>query len=207
MSSTGIMTKLQYGNTNTFLLCGNDADLLIDTDYAGTLPAFYKEIKKHGIHIHDITYVMATHYHPDHIGLIGELMEHGVKLLLLDTQTEYVHFSDEIFSREKQINYIPIDESLATVISCAESRSFLLSMGINGEIISTPSHSADSVSVILDAGDCIVGDLEPIDFLGAYENNPGLEKDWSRVISCKPKRIYYAHANEKGMMYFTEDEQ
>ncbi len=194
------MIKLRYGNTNTFLLCGNDANLLIDTDYAGTLPAFYKEIKKHGIHVRDITYVMATHYHPDHIGLIGELMEHGVKLLLLDTQTEYVHFSDEIFSREKQIKYIPIDESLATVISCAESRSFLFSMGINGEIISTPSHSADSVSVILDDGDCIVGDLEPIDFLAAYENNPGFEKDWGRVISYKPKRIYYAHANEKVMM-------
>ena len=194
------MIKLRYGNTNTFLLCGNAANLLIDTDYAGTLPAFYKEIKKHGIDVRDITYVMATHYHPDHIGLISELMEHGVKLLLIDTQTEHVHFSDKILSREKQIKYIPIDESFAMVISCAGSRSFLFSMGINGEIISTPSHSADSVSVILDNGDCIVGDLEPIDFLGAYEDNPGLEKDWGRVMSYKPKRILYAHVNEKVMI-------
>ncbi len=194
------MIKLQYGNTNTFLLSGEAANLLIDTDYAGTLSAFYKEIKKHGIGVQDITYVMATHYHPDHMGLIGELMEHGVKLLLIDAQTEYVHFSDEIFGREKQIKYTPIDESLATVISCAESRSFLISMGINGEIISTPSHSEDSVSVILDDGDCIVGDLEPIDFLDAYEENPRLEKDWRRIMSYKPKRIYYAHANEKVMI-------
>ena len=194
------MIKLRYGNTNTFWLRGEAGNLLIDTDYAGTLPAFYKEIKKHGIDVRDITYVMATHYHPDHIGLIGELMEHGVKLLLIDKQTEYVHFSDEIFSREKQIKYIPIDESLATVISCAESRSFLISMGIKGEIISTPSHSEDSVSVILDDGNCIVGDLEPVEFLDAYEHNPRLEKDWSRVMSYKPKRIFYAHANEKEMM-------
>ena len=194
------MIKLRYGNTNTFLLCGNAANLLIDTDYAGTLPAFYKEIKKYGIDVRDITYVMATHYHPDHIGLISELMEHGVKLLLIDTQTEYVHFSDEIFSREKRLKYVPIDERLAMVISCSESRSFLFSMGINGEIISTPSHSADSVSVILDDGDCIVGDLEPIDFLDAYEDNPGFEKDWSRVMNYKPKRILYAHVNEKVMM-------
>lgn len=194
------MIKLRYGNTNTFLLCGNAANLLIDTDYAGTLPAFYKEIKRHSIAVRDITYVMATHYHPDHMGLIGELMEHGVKLLLIDAQTEYVHFSDEIFGREKQIKYTPIDESLATVISCTESRSFLISMGINGEIISTPSHSEDSVSVILDDGDCIVGDLEPIDFLDAYEDNPRLEKDWRRIMSYKPKRILYAHVNEKVMI-------
>ena len=149
--------------------------------------------------------MMATHYHPDHIGLISELMEHGVKLLLIDTQTEYVHFSDEIFRREKRLKYVPIDERLAAVISCSESREFLLSMGINGEIISTPSHSADSVSVILDDGNCIVGDLEPIDFLGAYVDNPRLEKDWSHVMRYKPKRIFYAHANKKVMMWCDRD--
>ena len=45
------MVKLRYGNTNTFLLCGDAANLLIDTDYAVTLPAFYKEIKKRGINV------------------------------------------------------------------------------------------------------------------------------------------------------------
>ena len=73
-------------------------------------------------------------------------------------------------------------------------------MGIKREIISTPSHSENSVSVILDDGSCIVGDLEPIEFLDAYEDNPGLEKDWSRVMSYKPKRILYTHANEKVTM-------
>lgn len=27
-----------------------------------------------GIKVSDITYVLATHYHPDHIGLVSELM-------------------------------------------------------------------------------------------------------------------------------------
>lgn len=48
--------------------------ILIDTDYAGTMPAFYKTIKGLGIRVSDITYVLATHYHPDHIGLVSELM-------------------------------------------------------------------------------------------------------------------------------------
>ena len=75
------MIKLRYRNTNTFFLRGNDTNLLIDTDYAGTLSVFYKEIRKSQIEIRDITYVLATHYHPDHIGIISELMEQGVKLL------------------------------------------------------------------------------------------------------------------------------
>ena len=43
------MIKLKYGNTNTFYIPCKDGGLLIDTDYAGTLPAFYKALKYSGI--------------------------------------------------------------------------------------------------------------------------------------------------------------
>ena len=82
-----MVSKIKYGNTNTFFIRGTGGSLLIDTDYAGTMPAFYRAIKNHDIKISDITYVLATHYHPDHIGLVSELMKQGVKLLLIDTQT------------------------------------------------------------------------------------------------------------------------
>ena len=64
--------KLKYGNTNTFFIHGMNGNLLVDTDYAGTLPAFYRALKADNIKISDISYVVATHYHPDHIGLIRE---------------------------------------------------------------------------------------------------------------------------------------
>ena len=192
-----MVSKLKYGNTNTFFIQGINGGVLIDTDCAGTLSAFYKEIKTHGIKLSDITYVLATHYHPDHIGLVSELMKQGVKLLLVDTQTEYVHFADEIFSRDKRLGYEPINADNAIIIKCNESREFLQSIGITGEIISTPSHSCDSISLILDEGRCFVGDLEPIEYLGGYEDTDRLKKDWNRVMSYNPKIIYYAHANEK----------
>ena len=86
--------KLRYGNTNTFLVPGNGEYLLVDTDYAGTLPAFYKALKAAGVQMKDIAFVLATHYDPDHMGLIPELMKQGVSLLLMDTQTGDVHFPD-----------------------------------------------------------------------------------------------------------------
>lgn len=143
------MDILKYGNTNTFFIRGDRGGLLLDTDYAGTMPAFYQALKKAGIRLADIQYVLATHYHPDHMGLVGQLMELGVRLLLVDFQKESVHDSDRIFEKDR-IPFRIIDESEATVISCAESRRFLASIGISGEIISTPSHSADSVSLVLD---------------------------------------------------------
>lgn len=194
-----MVTRLKYGNTNTFFLRGTVGNLLVDTDYAGTLPMFYKEIKRQNISLKDITYVLATHYHPDHMGLVSELMKQGVKLLLVDVQKEYVGFSDEIFAREPRLGYEPICVEGAMVISCEESRKFLQDLGIEGEIISTPSHSNDSVTLILDDGTCVVGDLEPMEYLEAYEENEKLKADWEQILSRKPKRICYAHANEKAV--------
>ena len=50
-----IVNKLRYGNTTTFLIKGDTGNLLVDTDYAGTMRAFYKEIKRHKISLSDIT--------------------------------------------------------------------------------------------------------------------------------------------------------
>lgn len=192
-----MIERIRYGNTNTYLLRGTKANILIDTDYAGTLQGFYRAIKAIGIGVSDITYILATHFHPDHIGLVSELMDQGVGLLVMDTQIESIHYSDEIFAREQRLCYRPIDESRANIIRISESRDFLKTLGIDGEIISTPSHSKDSISIVLDTGCCIVGDLEPIEYLEAYENNDALARDWDKLLSFKPVRICYAHANEK----------
>ncbi len=186
------MVTLKYGNTNTYLIQGSSGSLLVDTDYAGTLSAFYKALKAKDIRVKEIDYVMATHFHPDHMGLISELMEQGVKLLLLDVQKDHVHYSDHIFARDR-IKTAPIDESRAAVISCEESRDFLRKLGISGQIVHTPSHSQDSVSLVLDDGSCFVGDLEPFEYIGLYADSTGLQQDWDRLLSFDPARIFFAH--------------
>ena len=99
MVNVHMVIKLKYGNTNTFLVRGERGYLLVDTDYAGTLSAFYGAIKQYNIKVSDILCILATHYHPDHIGLVSELMKQGVKLLVIDTQCSNIHYSDVIFGR------------------------------------------------------------------------------------------------------------
>lgn len=99
--------------------------------------------------------------------------------------------------RDKSLAYEPIPTNHATIIDTEESRAFLKRLGIDGEIVSTTSHSADSISLILDGGECFVGDLEPIEYLAAYEQNDKLKHDWELIMRFTPKTIYYAHANEK----------
>ena len=192
-----MINKIRYGNTNTFLIRGTRANLLIDTDYAGTLPAFYKAIKELGIKVSDISYVLATHYHPDHIGLVSELTDQGVKLVVMESQTDFIHYSDPIFAREPHLNYRPIDERNALILKFDEAPSFLDSLGINGNIGRTSSHSEDSIYVSLSDGTFILGDLEPLEYLEAYKDNQLLKTDWDNILKQDPKLLLYAHANEK----------
>lgn len=188
-----IVNDLKYDNTNTFFVRGSGTGLLIDTGWAGTLGGFFKAIKRNNIKTTDIGYVMATHFHPDHIGIIGDLQQLGITPLIIDVQREYVHGSDAIFAKSGE-KFTPIDESGACVISCAESRRFLKSIGIDGEILSTPGHSPDSVSLILDSGEAFVGDLPPFDVKDGYDE-PLIKESWRSVMSFRPGIVYYGHAN------------
>lgn len=188
-----MITLLKYGNTNTYLV-GN---LLVDTDLPGTLPALWRELKRQGIPQGRIGYVLATHYHPDHMGLIGELARRGVRLLLPEHQRDFVHASDPILLRDRRVPFVPIDESGAITLSCEESRAFLKGIGIAGEIIGTKSHSPDGAALILDDGNALVGDLEPRGFLGGYDANEALREDWENLISRGARIIRYGHANEQ----------
>ena len=187
--------RIRYGNTNTFLVGGR---LLVDTDYAGKMRAFFKALKAANIRLDSITHVMATHYHPDHCGLIGELQQRGIKIILLESQKNLAHFADYIFERDR-LEYIPIDENEAELVCFENSRDYLCSLGIAGEVISTPSHSEDSVSLILDNGDCIVGDLQRKEYIDICEDNTALKTDWDHIMKHHPKRVLYAHEPERRM--------
>lgn len=186
---------IKYGNTNTYYVKNDDVGVLVDTDWAGTLPAFYREIKRQGISIDSMKYLLITHYHPDHMGIVGELMEMGVQLVVMDGQQEYIHFSDGIFAKDKGVGFKPIDQEKALIISCEESRSFLAQIGISGEIISTPGHSDDSVSLILDESIAIVGDLYPLGSASAFQDEV-INNSWDRILSYNIKKVYYGHAKE-----------
>ena len=184
---------LKYGTTNTYLIEGRDGYLLLDTGWAGTLPAFYRALGEMKVAAQEIRYVLVTHYHPDHLGIVQDITETGAQLVIVDVQKNYVHGSDAIFAKEAKTPFTPVNESRAQVISCAESRAFLKDFGIEGEILHSPGHSDDSISLWLDQGVLFVGDLNPL-----YEREMHLgtqiDATWEMLLAKKPKTVYYGHA-------------
>jgi glyoxylase-like metal-dependent hydrolase (beta-lactamase superfamily II) len=57
------------------------------------------------------------------------------------------------------------------VVSSAESRQLLHTLGVTGEILPTPGHSADSVSLVVDGCCAFTGDLPNLHTIDA-ESNP-----------------------------------
>ena len=100
------------------------------------------------------------------MGIAQELAELGIKIVVFEEQKEYIHWSDNIFAERKNTAFKSIDEDNVQVISCLDSRNFWKVLVFLEKFFYTPGHSEDSISVILDNGIAIVGDLPPfIQFL------------------------------------------
>lgn len=181
---------LKYGNTNCYYVEGKNGSILVDTDWAGTLQACYKKIKE--LDITKIDYLLITHYHPDHMGIAQEIIDNmNAKLLVIDIQKDYLHCSDKIFEKDKKSKFTPINTE-PLIISCEKSRKFLSDLGIDGEIIYTPGHSDDSISLILDDGIAIVGDLYDLNSASAF-NDDKINNSWKSILSHNISKICYGH--------------
>ncbi|MBP3255593.1 MAG: MBL fold metallo-hydrolase [Clostridia bacterium] len=181
---------LKYGNTNTYYIKGRNGSILVDTDWAGTLQAFYKKIKE--LNITQIDYLLITHYHPDHMGIAQDIIKNmNTKLLVIDVQKDYIHSSDKIFVKDNKVHFNPINTE-PLIISCEESRKFLNELGIDGEIIYTPGHSDDSISLILDEGIVLVGDLYDLNSASEF-NDEKINNSWKNILSHNISKICYGH--------------
>jgi glyoxylase-like metal-dependent hydrolase (beta-lactamase superfamily II) len=72
-----------------------------------------------------------------------------------------------------------------------ESRNFLANLGMNGEIISTPGHTDDSITLILDEGFAFTGDLQPRFMLP--EEDRVSHESWDKIYRHKITRIFPGH--------------
>lgn len=188
------ITELRYSNTNTYLITGRRGTLLFDTGWAGTFPAFRELLKKHKRKVGEIDIIMISHFHPDHCGLSQMIADSAdARMIIFDVQQSHVHDSDIIFEKEKRTDFVPIRDESLTVISESASRGLLSELGIDGEVIYTPGHSDDSISLLLDSGELFVGDLNPLHELPLHKGSATFDS-WEKLLSRKPKMIYYGHA-------------
>lgn len=148
------------------------------------------ELRRKDVPLDEIKYGMATHYHPDHAGLAQEFKDAGVPLLVLDVQVPAIQCMKQWIKPRDQYVDITAQDNIA--ISFAESRSLLERIGIAGEILHTPGHSDDSVSLLLDDGLAFTGDLTHPTLIGE-EEAAVTDASWQLLRERGATRVYPGH--------------
>lgn len=186
--------NLTCKRTNCYLLEANCGWIMVDTDFPDTLHRLMCLLKQHDIKIRDIKYLLVTHFHPDHAGIVQDLKNLGVRLVILECQVSFIDKLNDFFKKNHKFNFNDIILGDNVVVSNNESRDFLESIGISGDIIQTPGHTDDSITLIIDGCCAFTGDLPEFALMEAY-NDQVIRDSWKLIKDYKVTKIHPAHGS------------
>jgi len=187
---TPTIVNVGYRSTNFWVVSAGKNRLLVDLGWPGKSAALFANLDRMGVPLAEIRYGLATHYHIDHAGAAQDLKRRGVPLLVMEEQVAAIPLMKQW--TKPADNYTEITTNDNVVISCAASRSFLADLAIAGEILHTPGHSDDSVSLVLDIGCAFTGDLTMESMVG--EEDPAIvARSWQMLRERKVTTIYGGH--------------
>ena len=201
--------QINLGMVNAYLI-KSKRPILVDTGLHGSADKILKKIISEGINPKDISLIVITHAHSDHTGSLKELMEAtGAKVALGKTDSEYLAkgLNFPVYSNKilfKILAMLLPKRSMKYGVKAditVESETDLAEYGINGRIVATPGHTDGSISIVLDSGEAIVGDLlgggfvrnKKIGYPHFIHNQDILEESVKKIIGLNPKIIYTGH--------------
>ena len=158
--------------TNCFLVPVDSKYLLIDTGYEYEWQDFLCGLEKNNVQIHDIKYLLLTHHHDDHAGLLNNIIEINPNITIIASK-----LTKEYLAQGKHVNFHGagyINKRIAFVLKLkskfdknwthtfpqffmrihdilierdCELKDF--NINLNGKILLTPGHSRDSITLLL----------------------------------------------------------
>lgn len=184
------VVNVGYRSTNFWVVSAGTSRLLVDLGWPGMFGALAANLKRMGIPMKEVRYGLATHYHIDHAGAAQDLKNQGMRLLVTEEQVSAIPNMKQ-WTKPRD-NYTDIATFDNVVIKTSESRAFLMGIGIAGEIVHTPGHSDDSVTLVLDNGLAFTGDLTSPSMVA--DEDPGVvAASWQKLRDLGVTTIYGGH--------------
>ncbi len=206
---------------NTYVYPCHDGCVMIDTGYEHSLKDVKAKLDRKGIKLSDIKYVFLTHAHDDHAGFLNELLGENtdLKVIMSDKamctlkrgQNSFVGGCSTvlawIFCRlmglvGKAEHRFPVikDKYNNRFIEITEANKAELEKILQGKILFTPGHTADSISLkvgnVIFCGDAAMNDFPSIKRLIIWiEDKVEFEKSWDMMLAEDADIIYPAHGH------------
>ena len=212
------ISTLRIGFTNDFLVKLSDGYLLVDTGYFHKFDQFVSELRRAKIGLDEILFLLLTHHHDDHVGFAREFLfkssarlivhENALPFLGLGIHDEagehwnrWVHRLISPLSTFLNHKFPSIDVRKDDIIVSNGHAKALREIGLDAELVFTPGHSSDSMSIVMDDGIAMVGDAAMnLMNLGETRYRPffiqnidEITRSWRKLIRFETKTIYPSH--------------
>lgn len=199
---------------STSYLVVDDGVILVDAGSPRKAKRLRRALERLSIRPEEIALVLVTHGHWDHIGSARAVRElTGARIAMSRREAAWLETGRTEFppglTAWGKVYGLPMKVAgpLARVPACEVDSPLddtdlrLDDYGVRGTVVHTPGHTAGSMTLLLDSGDAVVGDLAMNGF--PLRRGPGLptfgddarevERSWRVLLERGARRIHPAH--------------
>lgn len=159
------MQYFRYRHSDcAFDVAPDGALLAFDLGWPCSLHEYARGMKSIGLSLKGVRLAIASHFHMDHAGLVGEMIEEGIRVVVTPAQFDAIDEMERVIKKDRLYGgYRVIDKRRLAVESVDDINLRVSAAGFGGRLLATPGHSPDSLSYIDASGVAHIGDLPPID--------------------------------------------
>jgi hydroxyacylglutathione hydrolase len=214
-NENSVVQPVKFGHSNVYFIRTEDGHILVDAGMPGDTEKLDEVFATAGVEPSSIRLIVVTHGHVDHMGLLAYAKETtGATVLCHQSlsgklaigeievpvaQNLIGHFLNFMTGIQEMTGGADIEGVNADIV--VDDVFDLSEYGISGKIIHTPGHSQGSISIILDNGETLVGDM--VRDVGDGEIGPGMfYEDKETLIASleevalfESRTIYLSHGN------------
>jgi glyoxylase-like metal-dependent hydrolase (beta-lactamase superfamily II) len=207
-----MVTPIRLSLSNAYLVQGA-RPMLIDTGAPNEVGKILAALAAKGLTPADLSLVLHTHVHSDHVGSSAALLEAGGVPAAIHPADRWIltqghsgmlrgiGLRGQIMARFMNNRRFP---PFAADVELSHGMR-LDRFGVAGAVLHTPGHTAGSVSILLDSGEAIVGDLLMGGYLGGTvrarhpmyhyfaEQFELLGPSLAQVLGQHPHTLYVGH--------------
>jgi len=218
---------LPWGLVNAHIVRGPKGAVLVDAGLPGTQHRIEQALRRAGMSMGDIKLIVITHAHVDHAGNAARLraltgapiVAHAGDLAHYRREAPMTFCSTGWFGRaflRTGLMNEPHEPFTPDILLKSHETMPLGEFGLHGQVVHTPGHTAGSISVSLDDGQHLVGDLIASGILlgglmmtqrpkrPPFEDQPELvAQQLTALVDAGGKRFYMGHGGPLGAAQVT----
>ena len=209
--------------SSIFLIPCQGGYLQVDTGYEHDYPIYRRNLARVGIAMENIQYLVLTHHHDDHAGFLNELtrdtsitiIAHEQAGMLLKSGKNdktrgggYINGFIKLVADLKMrldphwtLTFPPFTLRESDILLAGDDNQLLRQLGIAGQILYTPGHCVDHISIVLDSGEAFCGDSAANFLLWAgtryctvfMTDMDEAYRSWQKMLNAGAQVIYPSH--------------